>query len=277
MAPGDGREVGGVSRTAVELVGHGSSSAVRVRKSSRVQVLAQQAVDGVLMPSCQFMDRFALVTYIRSRWVESTAPRQLCWPRRLSSRGPSMTDPRLLASDARRTANRLLVGWARMSCTPVPTIAQTLLRGQSADRSPSKAVDAMARGAASRRRSRPLTTRDASWGPTRREPTHEPPCSGRVRNGGVQGRDSRRPASLHHHVTSSTWRPATSRLRPVAMTRRTHRMPPTVRALMDLFSQETARTNAAEASAELREQRHEREEVDAYLRALHSPIVAAAR
>ena len=40
-----------------------------------------------------------------------------------------MTDPRLLASDARRTANRLLVGWARMSCTPVPTIAQTLLRG----------------------------------------------------------------------------------------------------------------------------------------------------
>ena len=46
---------------------------------------------------------------------------------------------------------------------------------------------------------------------------------------------------------------------------------------MDLFSQEIARTNAAEASAELQERRQEREEVDAYLRALHSPIVAAIR
>jgi hypothetical protein len=46
---------------------------------------------------------------------------------------------------------------------------------------------------------------------------------------------------------------------------------------MDLFSQETARTNAAGASAELRERRREREEVDAYLRALHSPIAAATR
>jgi hypothetical protein len=54
-------------------------------------------------------------------------------------------------------------------------------------------------------------------------------------------------------------------------------MPPRLRAFMDFFSQETARTNAAEASAELRERRHEGEEVDAYLRALHSPIVAATR
>jgi hypothetical protein len=92
----------------------------------------------------------------------------------------------------------------------------------------------------------------------------------------MQGRDLRRHASLHH-VTSPTWRRATPRLRPIAMTRRTHRMPPIVRALMDLFSQETARTNAAEASAELRERRHEREEVDAYLSALRSPIVAATR
>ena len=48
-----------------------------------------------------------------------------------------------------------------------------------------------------------------------------------------------------------------------------------VRAFMDLFSQEIARTNAAEASAELRGRRQEREEVDAYLRALHPPLVAA--
>ena len=54
-------------------------------------------------------------------------------------------------------------------------------------------------------------------------------------------------------------------------------MPPAVRAFMDFFSQETARTNAAEASAELRKRRVEREEVDAYLRALPSPIAAATR
>ena len=54
-------------------------------------------------------------------------------------------------------------------------------------------------------------------------------------------------------------------------------MPPIVRAFMDLFSQETARTNAAQASAELRERRQEREEVDAFLRALHSPVAAATR
>ena len=34
-----------------------------------------------------------------------------------------------------------------------------------------------------------------------------------------------------------------------------------------LASQDTARTNAAEASRKLRDQRHEHEEVDAYLRA----------
>ena len=50
-----------------------------------------------------------------------------------------------------------------------------------------------------------------------------------------------------------------------------------VRALMDFFGQETARTNASEACSKLRKQRLEREEVDAYLRALHSPIVAATR
>jgi len=46
---------------------------------------------------------------------------------------------------------------------------------------------------------------------------------------------------------------------------------------MDVFSPEIARTNAAGASAELRERRQEREEVDAFLRALHSPIAAATR
>ena len=46
-------------------------------------------------------------------------------------------------------------------------------------------------------------------------------------------------------------------------------MPRILRAFRDLISQETARTNAAEASVKLRERRHEREEVDAYLRALH--------
>lgn len=50
-----------------------------------------------------------------------------------------------------------------------------------------------------------------------------------------------------------------------------------VSALMEFFSQETARANAAEASAELRKQRLEREEVDAYLSALPSPIAMAAR
>ena len=54
-------------------------------------------------------------------------------------------------------------------------------------------------------------------------------------------------------------------------------MPPIVRAFMDLFSQETARTNAAGASAELQERRQERDEADAYLRALYSPIAAATR
>lgn len=49
------------------------------------------------------------------------------------------------------------------------------------------------------------------------------------------------------------------------------------RAVMGLISQETALTNAAEASAKLRQRRLEREEVDAYLSALHSPIVADTR
>lgn len=40
-------------------------------------------------------------------------------------------------------------------------------------------------------------------------------------------------------------------------------------------NQSTARTNAAEASATLRQRRHDREDVDAYLRDLRSPTVAA--
>ena len=46
-------------------------------------------------------------------------------------------------------------------------------------------------------------------------------------------------------------------------------MPHIVRAFMELISQETACANAAEASAKLRRRRHEREEVDAYVTALH--------
>jgi hypothetical protein len=95
-------------------------------------------------------------------------------------------------------------------------------------------------------------------------------------NGGVQRRDPRRHASLHH-VTSPTWRPATLRRRPVSMTRRRHGMPHMVRAFMALISRETALINAAEASEMLRKRRHDREEVDAYLRALHSPIPADTR
>jgi hypothetical protein len=53
-------------------------------------------------------------------------------------------------------------------------------------------------------------------------------------------------------------------------------MPRIDRALMQLISQATARTNAAEASAKLRKRRHEREEVDAYLGTLH-PIAAETR
>ena len=44
------------------------------------------------------------------------------------------------------------------------------------------------------------------------------------------------------------------------------------RAVMGLISQETALTNAAEAGAKLRQRRLEREEVDAYLSAQHSPM-----
>ena len=43
-------------------------------------------------------------------------------------------------------------------------------------------------------------------------------------------------------------------------------MPRIVRAFMELLSQETSRTNAGEASAQLRMRRVEREAVDAYLR-----------
>ena len=50
-----------------------------------------------------------------------------------------------------------------------------------------------------------------------------------------------------------------------------------VRAFMERISQETARANAAEASAKLRKRRHEREEVDAYLRALRPLIEADTR
>ena len=46
---------------------------------------------------------------------------------------------------------------------------------------------------------------------------------------------------------------------------------------MDLISQETALANAAEASAKLRQRRQERDEVEAYLSALHSQIAAGLR
>lgn len=61
------------------------------------------------------------------------------------------------------------------------------------------------------------------------------------------------------------------------MTLRAYGVPRLARALMGFMSQETALANAAEASAKLRQRRHEREEVDAYLRALHSPIAADTR
>lgn len=54
-------------------------------------------------------------------------------------------------------------------------------------------------------------------------------------------------------------------------------MPRPDRALMHLISQETARTNAAEASAKLRKRRHERQDVDAYLATLHAPIAVDTR
>jgi hypothetical protein len=86
---------------------------------------------------------------------------------------------------------------------------------------------------------------------------------------GARLTQTRVPAPRHHpRVVPS---PAAS---PVSMTRRTHGMHRTVRAFMHLISQETARANAAEASAKLRKRRHEREEVDAYLTDLHSPIAA---
>jgi hypothetical protein len=58
------------------------------------------------------------------------------------------------------------------------------------------------------------------------------------------------------------------------MTRDAHGSSRTRRALKRLTSQETALDNAAEASAGLRERRHEREEVDAYLKTLPPPVDA---
>lgn len=49
-------------------------------------------------------------------------------------------------------------------------------------------------------------------------------------------------------------------------------MPPFVKALRRLASQDTALSNAAEASDRLRTRRHEQEAVDAYLRALDHPV-----
>lgn len=46
---------------------------------------------------------------------------------------------------------------------------------------------------------------------------------------------------------------------------------------MGLLGQETARTNAAGASAQLRRRRLEREEVDAYLRARHPRVPTDTR
>lgn len=91
--------------------------------------------------------------------------------------------------------------------------------------------------------------------------------------GGVQGRDSRSHASLQP-ATAPTWRLATLHQRRISMALRNLGVLRTFRALDGLISQETARTNACEASDELRRRRHEREEVDAYLEALHSHIAA---
>lgn len=49
------------------------------------------------------------------------------------------------------------------------------------------------------------------------------------------------------------------------------------RTFRQLLSQKTARANAAEAASKLLERRHEREEVDAYLRELPSPSPAVTR
>jgi hypothetical protein len=58
------------------------------------------------------------------------------------------------------------------------------------------------------------------------------------------------------------------------MTRRPSGLPRPDRSLLDFLNQTTARTNAAESCARLRERRHEREDVDAYLRSLRSPASA---
>jgi hypothetical protein len=61
------------------------------------------------------------------------------------------------------------------------------------------------------------------------------------------------------------------------MTRGPYSVPRIGRAVIGLISQETALTNAAEASAKLRQRRRERQEVDAYLSVLHSPIAEDTR
>jgi hypothetical protein len=49
------------------------------------------------------------------------------------------------------------------------------------------------------------------------------------------------------------------------------------RAIRRLASQDTARTNASQASAKLRKRRHEQEDVDAYLGALRRTNSTTAR
>ena len=89
---------------------------------------------------------------------------------------------------------------------------------------------------------------------------------------GARLTQTRVPASPHPRVPT-----ATLRLWPVWMTPRAYGGPRLARAFMGLISQETALANAAGASAKLRQRRHEREEVDAYLVALHAPTAADIR
>lgn len=104
------------------------------------------------------------------------------------------------------------VGWARTSGTPVPTVAQTLLRGicegsphtEARQRPLTRWLEAQLRDG-----SRPSTTPDGSG----HRPVAGRPMRLRARaecgNGGVQGRDSRSHASLHH--ATPTCRAATPR------------------------------------------------------------------
>ena len=74
------------------------------------------------------------------------------------------------------------------------------------------------------------------------------------------------PASTPGHIRACPARPTT--------TRRTRDMQRIDRAIRRLASQDTARTNASQASAQLRKRRHEQEDVDAYLEALPFSITA---